>query len=94
MNKHEFESILRDALERTGKHLAERPDFQPLISIQRQLEYLIKFNAGQEDSSRLKDIIVGIQAVREIKGWDDVLAHLLYKIDTEVDRLNPDFSLG
>jgi len=82
-----FESNLTDALERTEQRIAERPDLVPLISIQKQLEYLINFNNGAVDGSRLKDINVGLVAVREIENWDDNLAGLLYKIDVEVDRL-------
>ncbi len=87
MNNQDFESNLTDALERTEQRIAERPDLVPLISIQKQLEYLINFNNGAVDGSRLKDINVGLVAVREIENWDDDLAGLLYKIDVEVDRL-------
>jgi hypothetical protein len=87
MNQHEFEVILTKALDRTEQRMVERPDLTPLVSIQKQLEYLIKFNIGQIDGGRLKDINVGLVAVREIENWDDELAELLHKINAEADRL-------
>lgn len=84
MNNQEFESVLTKALTRTEQRMAERPDLTPLVSIQKQLEYLIKFNNKEADGSRLKDINVGLVAVREIENWDDELAALLHEISTEV----------
>jgi hypothetical protein len=84
MNQPDFEAILVKALDRTEQRMVERPDLTPLVSIQKQLEYLIKFNKGQIDGCRLKDINVGLVAVREIENWDDTLAGLLHEISSEV----------
>jgi hypothetical protein len=88
MNKREFEVILTKALDRTEQRMMERPDLTPLVSIQKQLEYLIKFNNDQIDGSRLKDINVGLVAVREIENWDNELADLLHEISVLICNEN------
>lgn len=84
MNHLEFEVILKRAMKKTEYRMVERPDLQPLISIKKQLEYLIKLNDGLSDGSRLKYISLGLLAVREIENWDDDLADLLHEISAEV----------
>ncbi len=59
----------------------------PLMeSIDIQLDYLMHIlDNSISDKTRLKDITIGIIAVREIEGIDDDLAELLYEIDAWVD---------
>lgn len=56
-------------------------------SIDIQLDYLMQLLDNKiSDRARLKDITIGIIAVREIEGVDDELAELLYEIDAWVDE--------
>lgn len=84
MNQLEFEVILKKALTKIEQHMVETPGFRPLISIHKQIKYLIKLNNGEVDSSHLKDINVGLVVVREIENWDDELADLLHEISDGV----------
>ena len=60
-------------------------------SINLQLNYLIDLEEGRRsDRERLKDIIIGVQTVREIEP-DDILAPLLYRVCEEVQSVKHNF---
>jgi len=56
------------------------PDSQPLLSVQAQLEYILGLLDGSiSDRSKLKDIIIGIYAVREFEDSDMEFANRLHE---------------
>lgn len=69
------------ALAECQRKLQSEPQFQPLLSIQAQLQYLIGIVEGVvKDRSRLNEIIVGIYAAREFETRDMAFANLLYEV--------------
>lgn len=72
---------LKDAKEKLAAFRIGRESKRLLVSIDHQLDYLIEISEeGNFDNTRLKDINLGVIAVREIEGIDDKLAELLYEI--------------
>jgi Tsi6 len=68
--------------------LRAEPDNPLLESVKLQLQYLKDLEDGKhQDRTRLKDINLGLIAVREIEGWDDELADLLHQISAEVRQM-------
>ena len=64
------------------------PRIDTITSVINQLDYLIGLESGTETNrDRLKDIIIGIQAAREIELLDEEAANLLYDVALEVDRM-------
>lgn len=81
--------LFKKALIRTQELFRRYPYMMPLKSIEAQLNYLIELEEGKNtDKSRLKDIIIGILAVREVENTDQELAEMLHKTQGEVDKMN------
>lgn len=77
---------LKTALMECKARLKSSPGFQPLMSIEAQLEYLIDVAEGRNlDRSRLNEIIIGIYAAREFETRDMQFANLLYEVEEAVD---------
>lgn len=72
-----------------SKIRSQAPDFQLWKSIEAQLNFIISdfSDSGvflnQADKDRVSQIIMGLQAVREIESSDPQLADLLCEIDYE-----------
>ena len=79
--------IFLEALRRVEDLHSKFPDVQTIQSIIRQLEYLIGVKNGSNDRSRLGEIILGVQAAREIEPLDGELAELLYRISDEAKQM-------
>jgi len=81
-------SLFQKALKMARKFEVANPDFGVLKSIILQLEYLVAIELGTEkDRSRLKDIVVGVQAAREIDSIDLTFADVLYQVAEAVERM-------
>ena len=79
---------LKKALVECQKKIGEMPDFDPLISIEKQLKYLIEIVEDSNlDRNRVSEIIIGIYAVREFESRDMEFAELLYDVDEVVDLI-------
>lgn len=64
------------------------PDYFVLESVIAQLEYLLGVAKGEEkDMSKLKTIIIGRMAARDIDNWDDDLANALYLSADEAKKM-------
>ena len=64
------------------------PDYEVYGSICRQLDYLSAVASGQElDRLRLREIIVGVYAIREFDGSDPELAIALKDAQFIADRM-------
>ncbi len=78
---------LKTAKDKLAKFRLNEKDNPLMESIDIQLDYLMQLLDNKiSDRARLKDITIGIIAVREIEGVDDELAELLYEIDAWVDE--------
>jgi len=93
MTSTERRNLFRRALDATAAAQASAPESRVLLSIQRQLEYLIGVVSGSHPADRLDDIILGLQAVREIEGWHDELADLLHRCSAEVEAMKRERAL-
>ena len=59
-----------------------------LKSIARQLDYLIALESGQsQDRSRLDEIVLGVQAAREIEQLDQHCAEMLHAVSDQVKQM-------
>lgn len=64
------------------------PGVQTLESIVRQIDYLIDLQSGRiEDRSRLKDIVLGVQAAREVEPLDSSVAEILYAVNEQAQKM-------
>ena len=85
MTRHE---LFTSALLRARGFVERYPSEPAIQSILRQLEYLIAVEEGKRsDFQRLKEIIIGVLAMREIEVLDEGFAELLYSVDAEVDKM-------
>jgi Tsi6 len=88
MSTHYELQILKTALAECEKKISQTPNFQPLLSIEKQIQYLIDLTENKtHDHSRLKDIMIGVYAVREFEDRDMEFANLLYEVEEVVDLL-------
>jgi len=76
------------ALEIARLRLSSHQDLDMYASIVRQLEYMQRALSGVEDTSRMKDIIVGIYAAREIEDSDPEFANVLYAASEIANKLS------
>ena len=68
--------------------LAQYPESTALVSIARQIEYLIGIEDGTiVDRSRLGQIIIGVLTAREIEPLDNDAAEIFYKIAGEAKQM-------
>lgn len=68
--------------------LGQYPSSTALLSVLRQIEYLIGIDDGSiMDRSRLKDITIGVMTAREIEPLDDGAAEIFYQIASEAKRM-------
>ena len=71
-----------------AKLAASSPQATVLVSTEKQLEYLISIVKGEStDRSRLKDIILGIYAVREFENDDPAFSNILLEADNHAKIL-------
>ncbi|MEA1649434.1 immunity protein Tsi6 family protein [Nitrospirillum sp. BR 11164] len=81
-------TMIQDALLRCRQLRVAWPDSATLGSIHRQLDYLLLIATDPATNrARLVDIVIGVQAAREVEAMDPDLADLLHAISAWVDRL-------
>lgn len=83
-NITEAESIIRLALDKTKE---QNQDLQFIISIQKQLEYILNVLQGKSKRNKLHKIMFGLYVAREIEDRDPSYADILYKAITVVDLM-------
>jgi hypothetical protein len=82
------EKLFRKAIDEISMLASEDPSFQTGPSIIAQLTYLLGLETKAiSDRSRLKDIILGIQAVREVEPRNTAIADTLYQVSGEIGRM-------
>lgn len=68
--------------------LCKYPNSKALLSISRQIEYLIGLEDGSiADRSRLKEITIGVITAREIEPLDDDAAEIFFKISSAAKHM-------
>lgn len=81
-------ALFETALAETEKLQRAYPAVQTLTSVANQLKYLISLASGQSsDRSRLGEIILGVQAAREVESLDPRLADHLYEADDQARQM-------
>lgn len=78
------------AIERCDSLLEKFPNRQPLLSIHRQLEYLLAVGRGERDGSRLGEIIIGALTAREVEPLSKEAAEVFYKAAAEARVMQSD----
>ncbi len=77
------------ALEKCENLIGLYPDLIVLKSIYNQIEYLISFEKNMDiDKSRISEIIIGVQTVREIEPLDDIASEIFYRVADEARKMN------
>ena len=87
-----WHELISNARARCQQVQREFPGMPTLVSIERQLDYLLGLLRGEHnDRSRLRDIILGVQAAREVEPLDRELAKMLFEVSSIVrlTRLEP-----
>ena len=84
----ERQKLFEKALQKCKELLSQYPDNGALLSIARQIEYLLGIEIGiNTDRSRLKEIIIGVLTTREIEPLDEEAAELFYKVSGEAKQM-------
>lgn len=79
---------VNSALAIARQRLNEAPNMEMFASIVRQLEYVARVLNGEDsDRSKMKDIIVGHYAARELEGSDPKLAEALYGVQVIASKM-------
>ena len=71
------------AIEQCDRLLERFPKRQPLLSIHSQLGYLLAVARGEQDRSRLGEIIIGALTAREVEPLSKEAAEVFYKVAAE-----------
>jgi predicted transcriptional regulator len=80
--------VLDKAIEMTAERRRSAPSFLICQSIEAQLTYLKRLLDGQErDKARLKDIIIGVYAIREFEASDPEYAAILNQAQLIASRM-------
>lgn len=80
---------IKKALDACKVRRAQFPDFTILQSIEQQLLYILALLEGTEiNKSRLKEIILGVYAVREFMETDSDFAQLLVEANSIAKQLS------
>lgn len=76
--------LFEQGLNRCRALLALHPDSPALMSIEKQIEFLIDLEKGlTSDVSRLREITIGVLTVREVEPLDGEVAKVLYQVASE-----------
>lgn len=94
MTQQDRAALFHRALGGVRRLRATDPDSRILVSIENQLLYLADVATGARPPDRLREIVLGVQTAREIDGWDDDLAALLYACATEADAMQREETLA
>lgn len=79
---------VNSALEIARERLSAAPTVEMLRSIVTQLEYMTKVLSGEDsDRSKMKNVIVGHYAARELEGSDPDLAEALYRVQAIASKM-------
>ena len=82
------EALFLEAMGAAEKLQLQYPQDASIDSILKQLSFLIELERGERsDADRLKDIIIGVLALKEIDPLDPDLAELLYSVVEEVETM-------
>lgn len=80
MNKQEAIQLVETTIRKSYEIFSEDTEWQPIISTREQLNYVLEGLNKNNDRDRLKDIIIGIYAVREFETNHEDFANLLYEV--------------
>ena len=94
MNQQDRQILFHSALAGIQGMQSSAGDNRILTSIANQLVYLGDVAAGVTPPDRLAEIIIGVQTAREIDGWDDNVAALLYACAAEAKAMQLEESLA
>lgn len=88
MNRTEAEAIIVNALEMCNIRQEKNPSSTVLVSIEKQLLFLLEFiKDGKGNKKRINDIILGQYGVKEFEPGDMEFANKLYEAEEVVRYL-------
>jgi hypothetical protein len=80
-------SLFKKVLDECRKRHKKSPDFRLIISIEKQLEYLIDLEEGRRtDTELMANLNLGLLAARELEPHDMGLANLIYDVTEAIKR--------
>jgi len=90
----EREALFTRTIQEAARLRATAPASRVLQSIEQQAYYLVGVVRGTLPADRLNEVNLGLLAVREIDGWDEVLSKLLYACAAEVRVMEKEAALA
>ena len=75
--------LFEEALSECNELMEKHSNLRSLESIRQQLEYLLALAKGDQDRSRLRDIVIGPLTAREIEPLSQKAADLFYRVSAE-----------
>jgi hypothetical protein len=82
------QQLLELGRQKCGVLLGQYPSSTALLSVSRQIDYLLGIGDGSvTDMSRLKEITIGVITAREIEILDDDAAETFYQIASEAKQM-------
>ncbi|MCF6344888.1 MAG: immunity protein Tsi6 family protein [Thiomicrorhabdus sp.] len=87
MKIDEAQLLVEEAIKKSYQDFSEDTTWQPVISTRTQLNYILDALYNRNDRSKLKDIIIGIIAVREFEANYEDFSNMIYKVVEIVDLI-------
>lgn len=86
MKLEEAINKVKETLDESYKLFPEDSQWQPIVSVRNQLNYIFDGLHSKNDRSKLGEINLGLYSVREFENNYDDFANLLYEV-TEISTL-------
>lgn len=87
MKIDEAQLLVEEAIKKSYQYFSEDTIWQPVISTRTQLNYILDALYNRNDRSKLKDITIGIIAVREFEANYEDFSNMIYKVVEIVDLI-------
>lgn len=87
MNKQDAVKIIEQTIQKSFELFSKDTEWQPVISTRLQLNYILDALMGRNDTNKLKEITIGILAVREFEANNEDFANLIYEVVEIVDLI-------
>lgn len=86
-SKEQAKEIVIETIKETNNCYSSDSEWQPIVSVRKQLNYILESLHEANDRILLSDVNIGLYAVREFENQHDKLANLIYEVVEIVDLL-------
>ena len=87
MKIDEAQLLIQETIKKSYEIFSKDSKWQPIVSTRIQLDYILSALNKDNDRSKLKDIIIGIIAVREFEANYEEFSNMIYKVVEIVDLM-------